>query len=310
MNISDYSVVIPVFNESENIPELYRRLTEVLRARGGTYELVFVDDGSHDATFSILAGLKKNDSHVRIVKFSRNFGHHIAITAGLDLCRGEWVILMDADLQDQPEEIPLLLDKAKEGFDIVFGVRKERDDPLLKKILSRCFLIFMNKIARTDVPLNSCVFRVMRRHVVEQLRTFRERERYVIGLMSWLGFKQTGVDVHHAARFAGEAKYNFRKSLRLAINVLTSFSYFPLRLASYLGFFAAAGGLVFSLVLILKKILYGVPVEGWTSIMVVTCFFGGTQLICLGMIGEYLGRTYREVQARPLYVLDEKLSDL
>lgn len=306
----EYSVVVPVYNESENIPELYRRLTEVLRTLGGAFELVFVDDGSTDRTFAMLEEMRRNDPAIRAIRFSRNFGHHIAITAGLDHARGEYIFLMDADLQDQPEDIPMLLAKCREGFDVVYGVRKERDDPWVKKIVSKLFIWFINRVAAAEVPMNSCVFRVMRKRVVEHLRRMRERERYVIGLMSWVGFQQTGVEVRHAARFAGAAKYNWRRSMRLGFNVLTSFSYFPLRLASYAGFAAAIGSLVFILVLIVKKHIYGIPVEGWTSLMVVVCLFGGLQLLCIGIIGEYLGRTYREVQARPLYVIDEVASDL
>ncbi len=309
-NRPQFSVVVPVFNESANIRELHRRLTEFFRPRTDSFEIVFVDDGSLDPSYRILDELRRADPRVRIIKFSRNFGHHIAITAGLDFSRGDWVVLMDADLQDQPEDIAQLLEKTQEGFDIVYGIRKERDDPPMKKLSSWLFIGLMNRFAGAEIPLNSCVFRVMSRRVVDHLKRFRERERYIIGLMSWLGFRQTGVEVRHAARFAGEAKYNLRRSFRLAFNVVTSFSYLPLRLASYTGFLSALIALLLIVTLIAKKLIFGIPVEGWVSAMVCIAFFGGVQLLCLGIIGEYLGRTYREVQQRPLYVVDDSNSDL
>lgn len=305
-----FSVVVPVFNESANIAELHRRLTEFFRPRTDSYELLFVDDGSSDNSFKLLDDLRRADPRARIVKLSRNFGHHLAITAGLDHSRGSQVVLMDADLQDDPEDISRLIDKAGEGYDIVYGVRKERDDPLLKKLSSWLFITLMNRFAGAEIPLNSCVFRVISRRVVDHLKGFRERERYIIGLMSWLGFRQAGVDVRRAARFAGEAKYTLGRSFRLAFNVITSFSYVPLRLASYLGFLAAAAALALIVFLVAKKLMYGISVEGWVSTMVCIAFFGGVQLVCLGIIGEYIGRTYREVQQRPLYVVDEQKSDL
>ena len=302
------SIVVPIFNEEQNLPELHRRLTLVLPAMvGDSYEIVVVDDGSKDSSWSKICELSAQDSHFKAIKFSRNFGHHIAITAGMDYACGDAVVLMDGDLQDQPEEIPKLYAHYLKGFDVVFGVSKERKHTLLKIITSKLFILFINKITGSEVPINSHIFRIMSRKVVDNLNKFRERERFITGLISYLGFKQVGIEVIHGARFAGETKYSWFKLLRLAINTVTSFSYRPLQVASYLGSLLSVLSFLAIIYLIILKLFLGVKFEGWTSLMVVMLFIGGIQMMLLGILGEYVGRNYAESQKRPLYIIDSTL---
>ncbi len=303
-----YSVVIPLFNEEENLLELHRRLTVVMERLGGTYEIIFVDDGSKDRSVARLKELHQQDARVKALIFSRNFGHHVALTAGIDAARGEVVILMDGDLQDQPEEIPKLLAKLHEGYDVVHGNRKNRKDGVAKRVASRMFVAVVNRVIGSGQPINSEIFRVMNRQVIDELKRCREVSRFITGLVSWLGFKQAGVDVEHGARFAGESKYTIWKLMKLALNTFTSFSYFPLQLATYLGFFTALLSVLVGTSIILLKLIYGIPVAGYASFLVAVLFLGGIQLIMLGLIGEYIGRIYTETQGRPLYIVRETLS--
>ena len=209
------SIVIPVFNEEENLLELHKRLKYVLENELRlTYEIIFVDDGSKDQSWSIIEKLHKNNHNVKGIKFSRNFGHHLAITAGMDYAKGNSIILMDADLQDQPEEIPKLYNKYKEGYDVVYGIRKERQHSFLKKLTSKIFISLMNKIVDSEIPINSHIFRIMNKKVLKNLNQFRERERFITGLISFIGFNQTGVNIEHGKRYAGETKYNLKKLLK------------------------------------------------------------------------------------------------
>lgn len=303
----DFSIVIPIFNEEEILPELYSRLTTVMKKLGHSYEIIFVDDGSRDASPRILRDFHIKDERVKVVKFSRNFGHHIALTAGIDYCQGKSVILMDGDLQDPPEGIPVLYQKFKEGYDVVCAVRKTRKDHLLKRIFSRLFYVVFNKLTGIDLSLESGIYRIISRRVVENLKNCREKSRFIIALIRWSGFSHAAVPLDRDARYAGKAKYNFFRSLELALDAITSFSYLPLRVSTYFGFCVAILSFFFGLFIFVKKLFFGMPVSGYASIIISLFFFGGVQLFILGVMGEYVGRTYNETLNRPLYIIEETL---
>ncbi len=303
----ELSVVLPVFNEEENLRDVHQQLVSELGKLNKSFEIVFVDDGSRDKSFEILREINKTDPRVRAVRFSRNFGHHIALTAGMDIARGDAVILMDADLQDPPSEIPKLLAKRDEGFHLVYGIRRQRHDPILKKITSAMFWGILQKFSDVPIPAGQTMLRVLDRKVVDGLKTMRERSRFLAGLMAWVGFETTCVEVEHAPRMKGVSKYNFAKQLKLAFHAVTSFSVVPLRIASYLGIvMAIVSGLV-GLFFIAKKAFFGIDAPGFAFIIVSIFFVGSIQMIMLGIFGEYLGRIYQEVQDRPLYVVKETL---
>lgn len=301
------SVVIPVFDEEENISELYRRLTAVMQGLGASYEIILVDDGSTDKSFQLMTALHEQDHRVKALKLSRNFGHHLALTAGIDYARGEAVILMDADLQDQPEEIPKLMEKFCQGYDVVYGIRKDRTESFTRRIAAGVFLAIMNRVTGSGHFATGGVFRVMSRQVRDELQRCRETSRFITGLISWLGFNQIGVEVEHGERYAGRTKYNLWRLMKLLLNTLTSFSYLPLQFASYVGLFTALVSLSLGAYVILRWIFVGIPVAGFTSTIVAILFLGGVQLMVLGLIGEYVGRVYTESQGRPLYVVKEIL---
>jgi len=303
----DLSIIIPIFCEEEILPELYSRLNMVMEKLKVSYEIIFVDDGSNDNSFKILKEFRARDEGVKIIKFSRNFGHHIAITAGLDRCRGKAVILMDGDLQDPPEGIPALYQKFQEGYDVVSIIPKTRKDPLLKKFFSGLFRSVFKKLTRIDLSLESGIYRILSRRVVDNIKTCREKSRFIIALIRWSGFPQAAISLDRDSRYAGKAKYNFFKSLELALDAITSFSYLPLRLSIYFGFCVAILSFLFGLFIFVKKIFFGMPVSGYASIIFSLFFFGGVQLLILGVIGEYLGRTYHETLNRPLYIVEETL---
>lgn len=301
------SVVIPVYNESECIEELHRRLTEVLSARGETYEIVFVDDGSKDGCGEILRRIAASDDRVGVIRFARNFGQHYAMTAGFDHARGGQVVLMDSDLQDRPEDIPLLLDKAAEGYDVVYGVRTARKDPFFRRLSSKGLIWLLDRASGRKLEWEFAVFRVMSRKVIDALCGMREDSRFIAGMVSWLGFPSAHVEVTHEERFAGESKYRFRSLIRLAVTALTGFSVVPLRIATYLGFLVSSFTFVWTVVLLFRRLLFDIMMPGFVSTMVAILFLGGVQLIVLGIIGEYLGRIYTQVQKRPLYVVAERI---
>lgn len=302
-----FSVVLPVYNELAVLDELHRRVTAALKGIGRSYEILYVDDGSSDGSFGKLSAIHKADPNARVLRFSRNFGHHMAITAGMDAARGECVILMDSDLQDQPEEIPKLLAKFDEGFDVVYGIRMGKKHGLLKRFGSYAFVKLMNAIVGEGGSINTHIFRLVRRNVVDVVKNCREHSRFIVGLVSWAGFDQTGVPVEHGKRFAGETKYSFFKMVRLGLTSMTNFSQVPLQIASWLGFCAAFFSVAFAVWLIARKVLHDTAIEGWTSTMVSMFFLGGVQLLCLGILGEYVGRIFTGVQSRPLYVVAKKL---
>lgn len=309
-----FSVIIPIYNEEENIPELYKRLTAVMGKLCSDegfsidgYEIILVDDGSADRSWQLIKELHVKDQRVKGISFSRNFGHHNAITAGLDYARGEAVILMDGDLQDPPEEIPRLYEKSKEGYDLVYAIREKRTDPIFKKITSRLFLRMLRKISNVDVNLQSGIFRIISKRCAENMKSLREKSRFIIGLMSWVGFSQAGVEIERHKRYAGRSKYTLFKLFKLAWHGVTSFSYIPLQLATYFGFGVAAVSFLIGIYILYRKLFLGIPLLGYASIIVSLFFLGGIILFVLGVIGEYIGRIYTEVQNRPLYVIKEEI---
>lgn len=300
----ELSIVIAVYNEQEVLSELDRRLTAALRAIGKSYEIILVDDGSRDDSLAILLDLRDRDpAHIRVLSFTRNFGHHIALTAGLDQAQGSVIIMMDADLQDQPEEIPKLLAKLDEGYYVVWGERETRQFKWYKNFSSKLFLWLMNSVARSEVVLDSSIFRAMRREVADDLHQMREKARYLPGLVRWTGYKQTSVPVVHGKRFAGQTKYSLWRLIKLALATATSFSAAPLQLATVSGMGMAALAVLVVIYILIRKILGAYPVPGYASVMVAIFFFAALQLIVIGLMGEYVSRIYREVQGRPLYLL-------
>jgi dolichol-phosphate mannosyltransferase len=301
-----YSVVVPVYNEQEVLTEFYKRIASVMDKLREPCEIIFVNDGSNDGSLELMNTFHSQDSRVKIINFSRNFGHQAAITAGLDYASGEAVITIDADLQDPPEVIPSLIDKWKEGFDVAYGVREKRvGESFFKLATASIFYRFLGKITDTDIPPDTGDFRLMSRKVVESLKNIREKNRFVRGLVSWVGFPQIGVNYKREKRFAGRTKYPLRKMLKFAIDGISSFSFFPLRIASYGGFLVSGVGLIYALYVICIKLFTNRAVPGWASLMVAILFLGGVQLIAIGIIGEYIARIGEETKQRPLYIVKE-----
>jgi glycosyltransferase involved in cell wall biosynthesis len=301
-----FSVVAPIYNELDNLPELYRRVCEVMSAAGGTWELVLVDDGSSDGSTERILELAKQDEHVRPVIFARNFGHQVAITAGWDYARGDAVVIIDADLQDPPEAIPELIKKWREGYEVVYAVRAEREgETWFKKTTAALFYRIVHRITDVKIPVDTGDFRLMDRKVVDVLKTMHERHRFPRGMSAWVGFKQIGVPYKRAARHAGVTKYPFNKMLKLALNAITGFSYFPLQLATYFGFIAAGVSIIAIPVVIIMRVVGHGAFLGQATTLISVLFLGGVQLISLGVLGEYLGRIYDEVKGRPLYIVRE-----
>jgi polyisoprenyl-phosphate glycosyltransferase len=303
------SLVVPVYNEAEVIGAFFDRATTALSAiEGIDYEIVFVDDGSRDDSYRQLTGFAADDSRVRVLKFSRNFGHQIAITAGIDGARGDCVVVIDADLQDPPELIASLIDQWQKGFDVVYGVRSDRaGETQMKLTMASLFYRLLGRMTNVEIPANVGDFRLMSRRVVDQFKLLREKDRFVRGLVSWVGFSQIAVSYKRDPRYAGETKYPFRKMLRFAFDGITSFSTVPLKLATWTGYIAAILAMLYLASVFVQKAL-GYTVAGWATIMVAMLFLGSVQLICLGILGEYLGRVFNEVKARPMYVIEEELS--
>lgn len=302
-----FSIIAPVYNEEPVLPELYRRVQAVMEGVGGAWELILVDDGSRDHSAEIIADLHARDPRVKGISFSRNFGFQIAVTAGLDNAAGEAVILTDADLQDPPEVIPQMIAKWREGYDVVYGVRAKREgESWFKLFTAKAFYRLIDRITGIDIPLDTGDFRLMDRRVVEAIRRMPERNRFLRGMVPWVGFKQTGVLYERKARYAGASKFGtVRKMLPFAVNAITSFSYVPLQLATYLGFIMAAVSAVGIMAVISVRLFTPhAELSGQATTLAVVLFLGGVQLICLGIIGEYLGRIYDEVKSRPLYLID------
>jgi len=305
-----YSIVAPIYNELENISELYRRVSEVMNSTGEPWELVLVDDGSTDGSTDAIRALAREDDCVRPVIFARNFGHQIAITAGWDYARGDAVVIIDADLQDPPELILDMAKKWKEGYEVVYAVRAEREGESWFKIwTASLFYRLIYFITDVKIPLDTGDFRLMDRKVVNVLKDMRERHRFPRGMSAWVGFKQIGVEYKRAARKAGETKYPFRKMFRLALNAITSFSYFPLQVATFFGFASAGIAIIAIPVVVALRLLGSQFFEGQTTTLISVLFLGGVQLISLGILGEYVGRLYDEAKGRPLYIVREAPKD-
>jgi polyisoprenyl-phosphate glycosyltransferase len=301
-----YSFVIPAWNEEDVLGELYGRLAPVADGLDGPSELIFVDDGSTDGTFDLLRSFRERDPRCKIVRFSRNFGHQAAITAGLDFAQGDATIILDADLQDPPELVPALIARWQEGYEVVFGVRERREgEGLLHRVVTRAFYRFMKRSSEIDLPIGAGDFRLLDRRALEALRGMRERRRYVRGMVSWVGFRQVGVSYERPARHAGVGKYSLVRYARLAFDGLTSFSDAPLRIALGCGFAVALASLGFGIAAILLKLAGTVTVPGWASLVLVLSFLGGIQLVVLAAVGIYVAGIFDEVKQRPLYVVRE-----
>ena len=301
-----FSIVVPVFNELENIPELYRRLRQTMDSLGKSWELVLVDDGSTDGSTEVIRELAAQDKRVRPVIFARNFGHQVAITAGWDYARGDAVVIIDADLQDPPEVIPELIARWREGYEVVYAVRAGREgESWFKKVTASLFYRLIYRITDVKIPLDTGDFRLLDRKVVEVLKMMRERHRFPRGMAAWVGFRQVGVEYARAVRFSGVTKYPFKKMFRLAINAITGFSYFPLQLATYFGFVSAGISIIAIPVVIVTRLTGSQAFLGQASTLIAVLFLGGVQLISLGVLGEYIGRLYDEAKGRPLYVVRE-----
>lgn len=305
-----FSIIAPVYNEVENLPVLYQRIKEVMDTTGEPWELVLVDDGSRDGSTDAIRSLAKQDECVRPVIFARNFGHQIAATAGLDFSRGDAVIIIDSDLQDPPEVILDLIAKWREGFEVVYAVRTEREgETWFKTFTASLFYRLIYRITEVKIPLDTGDFRLMDRKVVNVMNSMREKHRFLRGMSAWVGFKQVGVGYKRAARFTGSTKYPFRKMFRLALNAITGFSYLPLQLASYLGFIAAGLSIIAIPIVAIARLTGGSSFLGQATTLIAVLFLGGVQLICVGILGEYIGRIYDEVKGRPLYIVSQGPDD-
>ena len=301
-----YSIVAPIYNEIDSIPELYRRVKEVMDSTGETWELVLIDDGSTDGSTEAIRELAVKNKIVRPVIFARNFGHQIAVSAGLDYSRGEAIVIIDADLQDPPEVILELAEKWQEGYEVVYAVRAEREgESWFKKFTAALFYRIIFRITDVKIPLDTGDFRLLDRKVVDVMNSMRERHRFLRGMASWVGFKQIGVEYKRAARHAGVTKYPFKKMLRLALNAVTSFSYFPLQVATYIGFVAAGIAILAIPVVVIMRMTGSQAFFGQATTLISVLFLGGVQLISLGILGEYIGRLYDEAKGRPLYIVRE-----
>ncbi|WP_080834567.1 glycosyltransferase family 2 protein [Cohnella massiliensis] len=298
------SVVVPMYNEEEVIETTYRRMTQALENLGETYELVFVNDGSRDRTANIVRDLGKSDGRVKLVDFSRNFGHQIAVTAGMDYASGRVVVLIDADLQDPPELIPDMVALWRQGYDVVYGKRTVRKgESWFKKTTASLFYRTLHAMTSVSIPLDTGDFRLMDRKVCDAIGSMRERSRFIRGMVSWAGFRQTALEYVREERFAGETKYPLRKMIRLSLDAITSFSTKPLKFAGILGFVMSAAGFVYLIVVLCQRIFTDTTIQGWTSTIVISLLFHGITLSLLGVLGEYIGRTYEEAKRRPLYLV-------
>jgi polyisoprenyl-phosphate glycosyltransferase len=306
MSVPTFSVVAPNYNEAASVDEFYRRLCTTMEALGEPWELVWVDDGSVDGSTEKIRDLGKKDAHVRPVIFARNFGHQLAVTAGLDYSRGAAVIIMDSDLQDPPEVIPDLVARWREGYEIIYAIRKEREgESWFKLFTASLFYRLIYRITDVNIPLDTGDFRLLDRKAVDVLNNMRERHRFLRGMSAWVGFRQIGVPYKRAARFAGETKYPLKKMVRFASDAITGFSYFPLQMATYLGFISAGISILAIPVVVALRLAGSNAFFGQATTLIAVLFLGGVQLISLGILGEYIGRLYDEAKGRPLYIVRE-----
>ncbi len=299
----ELSVVIPIYNEEENISELYSRLVKVLDDKHIDFEIVFVDDGSRDGTVDRLKRLEESDRRVRIIELARNFGHQVAITAGLDFARGKAIAVMDADLQDPPEVLPEFIAKWREGHEVVYAIREQRKEAWLKRTGYATFYRLLRHVATIEIPLDAGDFCVMDRRVVDLLKSMPERSRFIRGIRSWVGFRQVGLPFERHARRAGTSKYTVGRLMLLALDGLISFSYMPLRIITGLGLSVSFLSMIMAVFFFVKKLIYGLNPPGYASVITSVFFLAGIQLITLGVIGEYVGRIFEEAKRRPMYIL-------
>lgn len=298
--------MVPVFNETAVFPELLRRVTAVLDLLNlPSSEAIFVDDGSRDNTLDQIRSASQNDPRIKYLSFSRNFGHQVAVSAGIEKALGKRVVVMDGDLQDPPELIPSLLAKHAEGWEVVYAVRKNRKEGFLLKACYKLFYRFMDHIADIDIPLDTGDFCLMDRRVADVLRSMPERNRFVRGIRAWAGFRQTALPYDRDKRFAGTAKYSVARLIRLALDGITSFSDFPLKISGYFGFVIAGLSILGLIYSVISKLFFNSTPQGWTSLTIAIFFIGGVQLLMLSVVGHYVARIYTEVRQRPLYVLKE-----
>ena len=300
------TVVIAAFNEEASLPEMHRRLAAVLDGLDAQASVLYVDDGSRDGTWQVLQTLAADDPRVQLLRLARNFGKELALTAGLDHVDTDAALVIDADGQDPPELIPQFVAKWREGFDVVYGTRTRREgESWFKRFTAAAFYRVMSRLSHTPIPPDTGDFRLMSRPVLDALRQLRERQRFMKGLFTWVGFKQVSLPYERAPRLAGGSKFNYWRLWNLALEGITSFSTVPLRLATYVGVLTALGAFAWGLWIVARTLLWDDPVQGWPSLMTVMLFLGGVQLVALGIIGEYLGRLYLEVKQRPLYLVSE-----
>ena len=301
------SVVVPVYNEQEVLPAFYERLAQALSTLPCAAEILFVDDGSNDGTARILDDLARRDDRVRVVGLTRNFGHQAALCAGLDVCSGAAVLLIDADLQDPPELIRDFHAKWKEGFQVVFGRRRRLEEGFFKRSVYHLFYLALHWLADIDVPLDTGDFSLLDRTVVDNLKALPERTRFLRGLRSWIGLRQTGIEYLRHGRHQGQSKYSLTKLFKLAFDGIVSFSTVPLRLALFMGLAVSAGGFLGIVVVVYLRLRHSFDLPGWASLMVILLFLGGIQLVTIGIVGEYIARIYEEVKFRPLYLVARRL---
>jgi dolichol-phosphate mannosyltransferase len=303
----EFSVIIPIYNEELNIPNLVTRLRPVVEKTGMTYELLFVNDGSRDNSLQLIKALAQADTHVRYIDFSRNFGHQIAVTAGIDNCKGNIIAIIDADLQDPPELIEEMISLIKQGNEVVYAKRRSRKDKnIFKKFAYKSFYRLLAKISNVDVPLDTGDFRVMTRKVAEVLKNMPEQHKFLRGQIAWLGFKQTFVEYDRDVRAAGEPGYTYKKLFRLAFDGITGFSNVPLRIATIMGFMVSGISLFLIIYALCSYFFFAGDIpKGWASLMIAISFIGGVQLICIGIIGEYISRLQTDIRNRPLYIINE-----
>ncbi|MBK7410585.1 MAG: glycosyltransferase [Saprospirales bacterium] len=302
--MADLSVVIPIYNEEGNIPVLYERLTAVLEGMHITYQLIFINDGSRDRSMELLHGLATKDARVKYIDFSRNFGHQVALSAGLDRTQGEAVVMMDADLQDPPELLVELYQKYKEGYEVVYARRRSRQgETYFKKSATLVFYRLLARMSSIEIPLDTGDFRIIDHKVVEMLRRMPEKIKYLRGQISWIGFRQTSIEYDRPERYAGETGYSFRKLMGLALDGITGFSDVPLKIVTYFGLIVTGFAFIMTIYVLYSWFSQSDLVQGWSSLMITVLFIGGVQMIAIGIIGEYLSRIHSNVRNRPLYVI-------
>jgi polyisoprenyl-phosphate glycosyltransferase len=303
-----YSIIVPVYNEEDVLNETYKRLQTIMESINEDYEIIFVNDGSRDRTLELAKKICQLDQHVKVINFSRNFGHQIAVTAGMEHSVGQAVVVIDADLQDPPEVILQMIEKWKEGYDVVYGQRLMRKgETWFKKFTAKIFYRVLNCMTAMDIPVDTGDFRLIDRKVCDSMNTLTEKNRYIRGLVSWVGFKQIGVEYIREERFAGETKYPFKKMLKLAGDAIMSFSYKPLKIAGFMGWILSIISFTYLIIIIFQKLFTSTTIVGWTSILAVILFFNGVTLVLNSITGEYIGRIYEETKNRPLYIIRDTI---